>query len=78
VAEATLMDIFVSPDQQGNSYFKAFLEYFFDQVRRLENMIIWLEVRAKKIHAQMMYINSGFIETGHRTGNYPSVKGFYY
>jgi ribosomal-protein-alanine N-acetyltransferase len=47
VSEGTLMDICVSPDKQGNSYGKTFLEDFFEQARQLNNMIVWLEVRAK-------------------------------
>jgi len=76
--EATLMDICVSPEQQGNGYGKALLEHFFDQAKKLNNSIIWLEVRAKNISAQMMYINNGFVETGRRTGYYPSANGFGY
>jgi ribosomal-protein-alanine N-acetyltransferase len=76
--EATLMDICVSPDQQGNGYGKALLEHFFKQAGQLDNRVIWLEVRAKNISAQMMYINNGFTETGRRTGYYPSANGFGY
>jgi ribosomal-protein-alanine N-acetyltransferase len=72
------MDICVSPDQQGNSYGKALLEHFFEQAKQLSNKVIWLEVRAKNISAQMMYINNGFVETGRRTGYYPSANGFGY
>jgi ribosomal-protein-alanine N-acetyltransferase len=35
-------------------------------------------VRAKNISAQMLYMNTGFIETGRRTGYYPSAKDFGY
>ena len=76
--EATLMDICVLPDQQGNGYGKALLEHFFKESKQLNNSIIWLEVRAKNISAQMMYINNGFTETGRRTGYYPSASGFGY
>ena len=76
--EATLMDICVSPDEQGKSYGTALLEHFFAQAKQLGNSIIWLEVRAKNISAQMMYINNGFVETGRRTGYYPSATGFGY
>jgi ribosomal-protein-alanine N-acetyltransferase len=76
--EATLMDICVLPDQQGNGYGKALLEHFFKESKQLNNSIIWLEVRAKNISAQMMYINHGFTETGRRTGYYPSASGFGY
>jgi len=76
--EATLMDICVEPQQQGNGYGKALLEQFFQQAKQLNNTVIWLEVRAKNISAQMMYINNGFTETGRRTGYYPSANGFGY
>jgi ribosomal-protein-alanine N-acetyltransferase len=76
--EATLMDICVFPEQQGNGYGKALLDHFFKESKQLNNAIIWLEVRAKNISAQMMYINHGFTETGRRTGYYPSASGFGY
>ncbi|MBA6347719.1 ribosomal protein S18-alanine N-acetyltransferase [Colwellia sp. BRX8-9] len=76
--EATLMDVCVLPTLQGKGYGKALLEHFFMQSKQLNNTVIWLEVRAKNISAQMMYINSGFIETGRRTGYYPSASGFGY
>jgi len=76
--EATLMDICVVPELQGKGYGKALLDHFFNQAKQLNNTAIWLEVRAKNISAQMMYINNGFIETGRRTGYYPSANGFGY
>jgi len=76
--EATLMDICVLPTLQGNGYGKGLLEHFFARSKQLNNTVIWLEVRAKNISAQMMYINNGFTETGRRTGYYPSANGFGY
>jgi len=76
--EATLMDICVEPTLQGNGYGKALLADFFERSKQLNNNVIWLEVRAKNISAQMMYINNGFTETGRRTGYYPSANGFGY
>lgn len=76
--EATLMDICIEPDQQGNGFGKALLLQFFQQVKALNTSKIWLEVRAKNISAQMLYINQGFKETGRRTGYYPSARGFGY
>jgi ribosomal-protein-alanine N-acetyltransferase len=76
--EATLMDICVLPDQQSNGYGKALLLHFFKESKKLNNTIVWLEVRSKNISAQMMYINNGFTETGRRTGYYPSASGFGY
>jgi len=76
--EATLMDICVSPEQQGNGFGKTLLNQFIAQAKLKGAGKIWLEVRAKNISAQMLYMNAGFIETGRRTGYYPSASGFGY
>jgi len=74
--EATLMDICVHPEQQGKGYGKTLLVQFIRQAKTKGAEKIWLEVRAKNISAQMLYINQGFIETGRRTGYYPSTIGY--
>ena len=76
--EATLMDICITPDQQGNGLGKKLLLDFVEQAKKRTSTIIWLEVRAKNISAQMLYINHGFTEAGRRTGYYPSATGFGY
>ncbi len=76
--EGTLMDICILPNQQGNGFGKTLLLAFFKQCRQLTLNKIHLEVRAKNISAQMLYINQGFTETGRRTGYYPSANGFGY
>jgi len=78
VDEATLMDICVIPDEQGKGFGKVLLTQFIKQAKAKGATKIWLEVRAKNISAQMLYMNAGFIETGRRTGYYPSAKGFGY
>jgi ribosomal-protein-alanine N-acetyltransferase len=78
IDEATLMDICVEPSQQGNGFGKTLLSQFIKQAKAKSAVKIWLEVRAKNISAQMLYMNAGFIETGRRTGYYPSAKGFGY
>jgi ribosomal-protein-alanine N-acetyltransferase len=78
VGESTLMDICVPPDQQGKGYGKALLLQFFDRCKQLAIKTIFLEVRAKNISAQMLYINQGFTEISRRTGYYPSNTGFGY
>lgn len=78
IDEATLMDICVAPSQQGKGLGKELL-YKFIQESKLKGAVkIWLEVRAKNIAAQMLYMNAGFIEINRRTGYYPSSKGFGY
>ena len=76
--EGTLMDICVPPEHQGKGYGKALLLSFFQQCEQLLLTKVHLEVRAKNISAQMLYINQGFIEVGRRSGYYPSATGFGY
>jgi len=78
VGESTLMDICVPPEQQGKGYGKALLLQFFERCKLLATKTIFLEVRAKNISAQMLYINQGFTEISRRTGYYPSNTGFGY
>ena len=78
IDEATLMDICVSPNNQGKGLGKKLLTKFINQAKAKGAVKIWLEVRAKNIPAQMLYMNVGFIETGRRTGYYPSARGFGY
>ncbi|MGJ8693525.1 MAG: ribosomal protein S18-alanine N-acetyltransferase [Thalassotalea sp.] len=76
--EATLMDICVHPDQQGNGFGSSLLARFFEQAKVRNAEQLFLEVRASNIAAQMLYINNGFSEISRRTGYYPSAKGFGY
>ena len=78
VGEATLMDICVMPSEQGKGYGKVLLNQFLAQAKKLGATKIFLEVRAKNIAAQMLYMNAGFIEIDRRTGYYPSSSGFGY
>ena len=76
--EATLMDICVLPSEQGKGYGKLLLLQFLAQAKAQGATKIFLEVRAKNIAAQMLYMNAGFIEINRRTGYYPSSSGFGY
>ena len=76
--EGTLMDICITPSDQGNGFGNTLLLEFFKHARQLHLVKVHLEVRAKNISAQMLYINQGFTETGRRTGYYPSANGFGY
>ena len=78
IDEATLMDICVTPSEQGNGYGKALLNQFMAKAKSQGAVKIFLEVRSKNISAQMLYMNAGFIETGRRTAYYPSASGFGY
>ncbi len=76
LGEATLMDICVNPEFQGNGYGKYLLEHYQTQAQELGAETLLLEVRAKNIAALMMYINNGYSEIGRRTGYYPSKVGY--
>ena len=76
IDDATLMDICIAPEQQGNGYGKYLLNHFTKQAKTLGASNLHLEVRAKNISALMMYINDGYSEVGRRTGYYPSVIGY--
>ncbi|WP_440875686.1 ribosomal protein S18-alanine N-acetyltransferase [Thalassotalea sp. PLHSN55] len=76
--EATLMDICVAPEHQGKGYGNKLLSHFINQSKKLNNNKVFLEVRAKNISAQMLYMNHGFCEISRRTGYYPSASGFGY
>jgi len=78
IGEATLMDICVVPTEQGKGYGKVLLNQFLAQAKKLGTTKVFLEVRAKNITAQMLYMNAGFIEIDRRTGYYPSSSGFGY
>lgn len=78
LGEATLMDICVEPTEQGKGYGKVLLNQFLAQAKKLGSTKVFLEVRAKNIAAQMLYMNAGFIEIDRRTGYYPSSSGFGY
>jgi len=76
--EATLMNVCVAPSEQGKGYGKLLLTQFLYQAKKLGATKIFLEVRAKNIAAQMLYMNTGFIEIDRRIGYYPSNSGFGY
>ena len=76
--EATLMDICTAPTYQGKGYGQQLLSHFLEQAKLLKNSTVWLEVRAKNLPAQMLYIKNGFSEVSRRTGYYPSANGVGY
>lgn len=73
--ESTLMDICVAPDAQGQGFGKKLLQQFLAQAKQRRAAKALLEVRAKNITAQMLYINAGFVQIGRRTGYYPAAIG---
>ena len=76
--EATLMNICVKPSEQGKGLGKILLNQFLTQAKKQGATKVFLEVRAKNIAAQMLYMNVGFVEIDRRIGYYPSNSGFGY
>lgn len=76
--EATLMNVCITPDFQGQGFGQQLLSLFIQASIDKGAEKIWLEVRAKNISAQMLYFNNGFVEISRRTGYYPSASGFGY
>ncbi len=76
--EATLMEICVTPTEQGKGFGKQLLHTFLSKAKEQGAEKVFLEVRASNFAAQMLYINNGFTEINRRVGYYPSAKGFGY
>ena len=58
--EAHLLNLCLHPQWQGRGYGSLLLEYTINQVARLENESIFLEVRASNPRAVSLYENRGF------------------
>ena len=78
IGEVTLMNICVTPEQQGKGFGKLLLTQFLKQAKKQGATKVFLEVRAKNTAAQMLYMSAGFIEIDRRIGYYPSNTGFGY
>ncbi|RYV00515.1 ribosomal-protein-alanine N-acetyltransferase [Shewanella sp. OPT22] len=75
VDEATLMDICVSPNVQGQGLGKVLMAELIQAAKKRQAAFLQLEVRASNQSAIQLYIKSGFAETGKRKEYYPSAKG---
>jgi len=73
--EVTLMNIAVSPAQQGGGYGRALLAFLQDYARQKNEQEIWLEVRASNSAALALYHKLGFAELDRRKDYYPCEKG---
>lgn len=76
IDELTLMEICVAPEYQGHGFGQALLSDFLQQAKQNKVVACHLEVRAKNIAAQMLYMNNGFIQVHRRTGYYPAAVGY--
>lgn len=68
--DATLMDICVAPNMQGQGLGKALLVSVIEDVKAHEASSLFLEVRASSMGARQLYLNCGFEQTGVRAGYY--------
>ncbi|WNC67573.1 ribosomal protein S18-alanine N-acetyltransferase [Thalassotalea nanhaiensis] len=76
IDEFTLMEICVHPEFQGKGYGQQLLSDFLDTAKTKHVVKCHLEVRAKNIAAQMLYMKNGFIQVHRRTGYYPAAVGY--
>ena len=75
VDEATLMDICVAPNTQGQGVGKVLMNELINAAKKRDVAFIQLEVRASNQSAIRLYLNSGFEKTGIRKDYYPSAEG---
>lgn len=75
VDEATLLDICLSPEQQGQGYGHLLLSAVIDGAKAAKAVVLMLEVRESNLAARALYQKRGFVETGRRKGYYPLAGG---
>lgn len=75
VDEATLLDICLSPQQQGRGYGHLLLMAVIDGAKAAKAVVLMLEVRESNLAARALYQKLGFVETGRRKGYYPLADG---
>lgn len=75
VDEATLLDICLSPQQQGRGYGHLLLTAVIDDAKAAKAVVLMLEVRESNLAARALYQKRGFVETGRRKGYYPLADG---
>lgn len=73
--EATLFNIAIHPDYQGQGLGKQLLEALQQQLRDKHIMTLWLEVRASNQSAIQLYEKCGFNLVTERKNYYPTVEG---
>ncbi|MDF2185181.1 ribosomal protein S18-alanine N-acetyltransferase [Grimontia hollisae] len=73
--EASLLNIAVSPDYQGQGYGKILLQAFLDCMKEMGGEEAWLEVRESNKAAIRLYESLGFNEFDRRYDYYPSATG---
>ncbi|MCG9583840.1 ribosomal protein S18-alanine N-acetyltransferase [Vibrio tubiashii] len=75
VGEVTLLNVAVSPSQQGRGYGKQLMEAFLDICEQDKADSAWLEVRESNSSAFGLYESIGFNEVDRRINYYPTTSG---
>ncbi|MFP2769738.1 ribosomal protein S18-alanine N-acetyltransferase [Oceanisphaera sp. KMM 10153] len=73
--ESTLMNICVSPDQQGQGLGRQLMEHYLCLCKDQGLTQLWLEVRASNTSAQALYLSCGYTENGRRRHYYQNASG---
>ncbi|MBP4132748.1 ribosomal protein S18-alanine N-acetyltransferase [Gallibacterium anatis] len=73
--EATLFNIAIDPQFQGNGFGKALLQHLMNELIAKGITTLWLEVRESNQKARKLYENLGFNEVTVRKNYYPVVSG---
>jgi len=73
--EVTLMNIAISPEQQGKGAGQFLLQFLIDYAKQNNQLEIWLEVRASNQGAIHLYQKLGFVEVDIRKAYYPTESG---
>ncbi|WP_018692807.1 ribosomal protein S18-alanine N-acetyltransferase [Algicola sagamiensis] len=70
--EATLLDVCIAPEYQGNGFGRVLVEHFVKTSFEKGAESLWLEVRVSNQAAQQLYHQVGFYEVGRRPNYYPA------
>lgn len=74
VGETQLLNIAITPNQQGQGLGRTLLQWLVEQARKQESEMLFLEVRLSNQVAQALYQQMGFNEIGVRK-DYYRVEG---
>ena len=75
VDEVHLLNITVTPSEQGRGHGREMLDALVDLCRDCGAEQLWLEVRQSNPRARELYRRYGFREVGVRRGYYPAAQG---
>lgn len=75
VGEVTLLNIAISPNEQGKGYGKHLAQHFLAQCEQGKAESAWLEVRESNQRAFHLYQQLGFNEIDRRFNYYPTAQG---